>query len=168
MIDLDGSGGASMTGVEAAPFSREVVMTTVALTRRAALAGLGACGAAGLSGCNTTQTAAVQPQAASGIRIGAIDVDTAPLLAQSGNPTANWVQQAMPQQNRGPSLPETNAADAKRRPWRRLGRTTPRRKGRIRDLPTRRRGKPWTPSQQIRSRDGLACACALNRGRCWI
>ena len=66
--------------------------------RRAALAGLGACAAAGLSGCNTTQTAAVQPQAVSGFRIGSIAVDTAPLLAQSGNPTASWVQQALPGQ----------------------------------------------------------------------
>jgi hypothetical protein len=54
--------------------------------------------AAGLSGCNTTQTAAVQPQAVSGFRIGSIAVDTAPLLAQSGDPTASWVQQALPGQ----------------------------------------------------------------------
>jgi len=35
---------------------------------------------------------------APGIRIGAIQVDTAPLVAQVGNPTAAWVQQALPGQ----------------------------------------------------------------------
>ena len=72
-------------------------MQTILLTRRAALIALGAGAAFGLAGCNTTQTAAVQPQAApSGPRIGAIEVNTAPLLAQSGNPTAQWVQQQLP------------------------------------------------------------------------
>ena len=72
-------------------------MQTILLTRRAALVALGAGAAFGLAGCNTTQTAAVQPQAApSGPRIGAIEVNTAPLLAQSGNPTAQWVQQQLP------------------------------------------------------------------------
>jgi hypothetical protein len=71
-------------------------MSTEALTRRGALAGLGAFAATGLSGCNTTPTGAVQPQAASGFRISSITVDTTPLLAQSGNPTASWAQQALP------------------------------------------------------------------------
>jgi hypothetical protein len=62
-------------------------------TRRAALIGLGAFASAGLSGCNTTPTA-VQPVAASGG--GPIDVDTAPLVAYVGNPTAGWVQQSLP------------------------------------------------------------------------
>jgi hypothetical protein len=62
-------------------------------TRRAALIGLGAFVSAGLSGCNTTPTAGVQPVAASG---GAIDVDTTPLIAYVGNPTAGWVQQSLP------------------------------------------------------------------------
>ena len=70
-------------------------MPTTALTRRGALACLGAIAASGLGGCNTTPTAAVQPQAVSGFRISAIDVNTAPLLAQSGNPTAAWAQQAL-------------------------------------------------------------------------
>jgi hypothetical protein len=63
-------------------------------TRRAALIGLGAFASAGLSGCNTTPMAGVQPVAASGG--GAIDVDTAPLVAYVGNPTAGWVQQSLP------------------------------------------------------------------------
>jgi hypothetical protein len=40
------------------------------------------------------QTAAAQPTAA-GVHIGAIEVDTAPLLAQAGDPTAAWAQQAV-------------------------------------------------------------------------
>ena len=57
------------------------------ITRRAALFSLGAFAAAGLSGCNTTPTAAVQPGAAApaGLRIGAVNVDTAPLVAYVGN-----------------------------------------------------------------------------------
>lgn len=70
-------------------------MPTTALTRRGALACLGAIAASGLGGCNTTPTAAVQPQAVSGFRISGIEVNTAPLLAQSGNPTAAWAQQAL-------------------------------------------------------------------------
>ncbi len=64
------------------------------LTRRAALVSLAVFAAAGLSGCNTTPTAGVQPVAASGG--GAIDVDTAPLVAYVGSPTAGWVQQSLP------------------------------------------------------------------------
>lgn len=63
-------------------------------TRRAALIGLGAFASAALSGCNTTPMAGVQPAAASGG--GAIDVDTSPLVAYVGNPTAGWVQQSLP------------------------------------------------------------------------
>src|SRR5271170_5592233 len=66
------------------------------LTRRAALFSLGAFAAAGLSGCNTTPGAGVQPGAASGPGIGAIEVDTTPLVAYVGNPTAGWAQQALP------------------------------------------------------------------------
>jgi hypothetical protein len=66
------------------------------LTRRAALVGLAAFAAGGLSGCNTTPTAGVQPGAATGLGIGAINVDTAPLVAYVGNPTAGWAQQALP------------------------------------------------------------------------
>jgi hypothetical protein len=65
------------------------------LTRRAALFSFGAFAAAGLSGCNTP-TAGVQPAAASGLNVGSIDVDTAPLVAYVGNPTAGWAQQALP------------------------------------------------------------------------
>jgi hypothetical protein len=65
------------------------------LTRRAALIGLGAFASAGLSGCNTTPTAGIQPAAAPGVG-GAINVDTSPLVAYVGNPTAGWVQQSLP------------------------------------------------------------------------
>jgi hypothetical protein len=70
-------------------------MPTYVLTRRAALLSFGAFAAAGLGGCNTTPTAGVQP-AASGPGIGAIEVDTTPLVAYVGNPTAGWAQQALP------------------------------------------------------------------------
>src|SRR5271170_4303518 len=68
------------------------------LTRRAALFSLGAVAAAALGGCNTTPMAGVQPGAAAppGLRIGAINFDTTPLIAYVGNPTAGWAQQAMP------------------------------------------------------------------------
>lgn len=66
-----------------------------AISRRAALISFGAFVAAGLGGCNTTPTAGVQP-AASGLNIGAINVDTTPLIAYVGNPTAGWAQQALP------------------------------------------------------------------------
>lgn len=62
-------------------------------TRRAALIGLGAFAAAALSGCNTP-TGGMAPGGAAGA--GAIPVDTSPLAAQSGNPTAAWVQQSLP------------------------------------------------------------------------
>ena len=65
------------------------------LTRRAALLSFGAFASAGLSGCNTP-TAGVQPAAATGLNIGAIEVDTTPLVAYVGNPTAGWAQQAVP------------------------------------------------------------------------
>jgi hypothetical protein len=65
------------------------------LTRRAALLSFGAFVSAGLSGCNTP-TAGGQPLAATGLNIGPIDVDTSPLVAYVGNPTAGWAQQALP------------------------------------------------------------------------
>jgi hypothetical protein len=65
------------------------------LTRRAALVGFAAFAAAGLAGCNTTPSAGIQPMAASGLG-GAISVDTTPLVAYVGNPTAGWVQQSLP------------------------------------------------------------------------
>src|SRR5271155_1516911 len=70
-------------------------MPTYVLTRRAALLSFGAFAAAGLAACNTMPTAAVSP-AASGFRIGAINVDTTPLVAYVGNPTAGWAQQTLP------------------------------------------------------------------------
>jgi hypothetical protein len=66
------------------------------LTRRAALVGLAAFAAGGLSGCNTTPSAGIQPAAATGPGVGAISVDTTPLVAYVGNPTAGWVQQSLP------------------------------------------------------------------------
>jgi hypothetical protein len=72
-------------------------MPTHVLTRRAALVSLGAFSGAALAGCNTTPTAGVQPGAAPpGLRIGTINVDTTPLIAYVGNPTAGWAQQALP------------------------------------------------------------------------
>ncbi len=69
-------------------------MSNIAITRRRiALAGFAALAAAALSGCNTTGPAAPPPV---GYRISNIVVDTTPLLAQSGNPTAQWAQQALP------------------------------------------------------------------------
>ncbi len=70
------------------------------LPRRAALAMFGACALAGLGGCAPTNTPAVQAgaQPTSAFHISNIEVNTAPLLAQSGNPTAQWVQQALPGQ----------------------------------------------------------------------
>ena len=66
-------------------------------TRRAALISFGAFASAALSGCNTTPVAGVEPAAApSGLGVGAIDVDTTPLVAYVGNPTAGWAQQALP------------------------------------------------------------------------
>ena len=67
-----------------------------ALTRRATLLSLIALASAGLSGCNTMPTAGVQPAAGTGLGIGAIEVDTTPLVAYVGNPTAGWAQQALP------------------------------------------------------------------------
>ena len=72
-------------------------MATYVLARRAALAAFGVWAVAGLSACNTAPTPAVQSMA-SGFRIGSIQVNTAPLVAQSGNPTASWAQQALPGQ----------------------------------------------------------------------
>jgi hypothetical protein len=72
-------------------------MGTSDFTRRSALVSLGALASAALAGCNTTPTAGVQPAAAtSGLRIGAVNVDTTPLVAYVGNPTAQWAQQALP------------------------------------------------------------------------
>ena len=70
-------------------------MPTNALTRRAALLSFGAFASVGLSGCNTPG-AGVQPAGASALGIGAIDVDTTPLVAYVGNPTAGWAQAALP------------------------------------------------------------------------
>jgi hypothetical protein len=64
------------------------------LTRRAALTGFGAFACMGLSGCNMTPVAGVQPAVAPAS--GAIDVDTTPLIAYVGNPTAGWAQAALP------------------------------------------------------------------------
>jgi hypothetical protein len=72
-------------------------MATHVLARRAALVAFGVWAVAGLSACNTAPTPSVQ-STASGFRIGSIQVNTAPLVAQSGNPTASWAQQALPGQ----------------------------------------------------------------------
>jgi hypothetical protein len=79
-----------------ASFLREDLMLKNLLTRRAAFVGLCAFAAAALAGCNTTPSAGIQPMADSGG--GAISVDTTPLVAYVGNPTAGWVQQSLPGQ----------------------------------------------------------------------
>ena len=68
------------------------------MPRRAALAALAASALMGLAGCAPTNAPAVQAaaQPTSGFHIGAVEVDTAPLLAHSGNPTAQWAQAAVP------------------------------------------------------------------------
>ncbi len=74
-------------------------MSGLVITRRGALLGFGALGAAGLSGCNTpaaVPVAASSPAAVSGYRIGNIVVDTSPLAGQSGGQTAQWAQSALP------------------------------------------------------------------------
>src|ERR1700677_664378 len=73
--------------------SRGGLMLGNLLNPRAALVSLAAFSAAGLSGCNT-MPAGIQPVAASGG--GDISVDTSPLVAYVGNPTAGWVQQSLP------------------------------------------------------------------------
>jgi hypothetical protein len=75
-------------------------MSSIIVTRRGALLSFGALAAAGLAGCNTTQApppggAAAAP-APVGYRIAGIAVDTSPLVGQSGNPTAQWAQDALP------------------------------------------------------------------------
>lgn len=64
-------------------------MSTLVLTRRVALFALGALA---LQGC----TSAVPTAATSGLRIRAIKVDVSPIRASMGDPTAAWVQQALP------------------------------------------------------------------------
>ena len=72
-------------------------MSSIVVTRRGVLSSFGAFAAAGLSGCNTTQSPAVAAGAAPvGYRIASIVVDTSPLAGQSGEQTAQWAQQAMP------------------------------------------------------------------------
>ena len=66
------------------------------LSRQAALAALGAAALAGLAGCAPTNAPSVQAGAAARFHIGQIEVNTAPLAAQSGNLTAQWAQQALP------------------------------------------------------------------------
>ena len=74
------------------------MISVESLSRRAALAALGGCALASLCGCAPTNAPSVQAagQPSSGLRISNIEVNTAPLLAQSGNPTAQWAQQALP------------------------------------------------------------------------
>jgi hypothetical protein len=73
-------------------------MSSIIVTRRGALLSFGALAAAGVAGCNTAQppVAVAAAPAPVGYRIANIAVDTGPLAAQSGNPTAQWAQQALP------------------------------------------------------------------------
>jgi hypothetical protein len=64
-------------------------MSAFPLTRRAALASLGAFVLAALA---QTPAAFAQP----GLRIRAIKVDVSPIRASMGDPTAAWVEQALP------------------------------------------------------------------------
>ncbi|RBP09202.1 hypothetical protein DFR50_12239 [Roseiarcus fermentans] len=96
-------------GEKSRPFGREKRIATVhkgshvstiIVSRRGLLASVGALAAAGLAGCNTTQTApaagATPAPAPVGYRIASVVVDTTPLVGQSGNPTAQWAQDALP------------------------------------------------------------------------
>ncbi len=74
-------------------------MSTIIVSRRGLIVSFGALAAAGLSGCNTTQApvgAAGPGPAPVGYRIASIVVDTSPLAGQSGSPTAQWAQDALP------------------------------------------------------------------------
>ncbi len=64
-------------------------MSAFPLTRRVALAGLGAFVFTALA---RTPVASAQP----GLRIRAIKVDVSPIRASMGDPTAAWVEQALP------------------------------------------------------------------------
>ena len=64
-------------------------MSAFPLTRRAALAGLGAFA---LSALTRTPAALAQP----GLRIRAIKVDVSPIRASMGDPTAAWVEESLP------------------------------------------------------------------------
>jgi hypothetical protein len=64
-------------------------MSAFPLTRRAAIAALGALVLPALAG---TRSASAQP----GLRIRAIKVDVSPIRQSMGDPTAAWVEQALP------------------------------------------------------------------------
>jgi len=67
------------------------------LARRAALAALCGFGAVALAACNAAQTTSPEPQpGAPAVKIAAITVDTSDLSAISIDPTAWWVQSALP------------------------------------------------------------------------
>ena len=64
-------------------------MSAFPLTRRAALVALGALALQGCAGAVPTATA-------SGVRIRAIKVDVSPIRASMGDPTAAWLEEALP------------------------------------------------------------------------
>lgn len=63
--------------------------------RRLGLAGLGIIALAALSGCAPAGAPSAQAPGPSGVRIGSVVVNTTPLTGQSGDPTAQWAQQAV-------------------------------------------------------------------------
>ena len=65
-------------------------MSISALTRRAAIGNLGAFG---LLSASAVRTALADPA----VRFREIRVDVAPLRASAGDPTADWVEQALPE-----------------------------------------------------------------------
>lgn len=68
----------------------------IALTeRRGALAALGLIALAALSGCAPAGPPSAEAPGPSGVKIGSVVVNTAPLTAQSGDTTAQWAQQAV-------------------------------------------------------------------------
>ena len=78
-------------------------MSTHEVTRRAALLGAGVFGAALLGACNAPQDPGIRrrPRRSRPRReytSAPVQVDTSPLVAQVGNPTASWAQQALPGQ----------------------------------------------------------------------
>jgi hypothetical protein len=75
------------------------MMSMHSLSRRAALAALGAAALAVLGGCAPTNAPSVQAAGpTSAFHISSIAVNTAPLVAQVGNPTAQWAQDSLPAQ----------------------------------------------------------------------
>ena len=82
------------------------------LTRRVTVILFGLLAATAIAGCNAPQSAAVQPGSPPSFRIGTINVNTSPLLGQSGAETAAWTQTALPGALAQAFAPNMAAGDA--------------------------------------------------------